>query len=69
MFHLVSCIRQNEMVVFAGDRNGNVGSSNVGYYGTHGGSKYGTKNADGSRTLGVRRWAKPSHLAVFMTRA
>ena len=34
---LVSCIPQNEIVVFAGDMNGHVGSSNVGYDGTHGG--------------------------------
>ena len=26
VFHLVSCIPQNEMVVFAGDMNGHVGS-------------------------------------------
>ena len=37
VFHLVSCIPQNEMVVFAGDMNGHVGSSNAGYDGTHGG--------------------------------
>ena len=37
MFHLVSCIPQNEMVVFAGDMNGHIGSNNVGYDGTHGG--------------------------------
>jgi len=35
------------MVVFAGDMNGNVGSSNVGYDGTHGGFGYGSRNADG----------------------
>ena len=29
VFHLVSCIPQNEMVVFAGDMNGHVGSSNA----------------------------------------
>jgi len=34
-FHLVSCIPQNEMVVLAGDMNGHVGSSNVGYDGNH----------------------------------
>ena len=33
VFHLVSCIPQNEMVVFAGDMNGHIGSSNVGYVG------------------------------------
>jgi len=37
VFHLVSCIPQNEMVVFAGDMNRHAGSSNVGYNGTHGG--------------------------------
>jgi len=37
------------MVVFAGDTNGHIGSSNVGYDGTHGGFGYGSKNADGSR--------------------
>ena len=48
---LVSCIHQNEMVVFAGDMNGHVGSSNVGYDGTHGGFGYGSRKADGSRIL------------------
>ena len=38
VFHLVSCIPQHEMVVFAGDMNGHVGSINVGYDGTHGGT-------------------------------
>ena len=47
IFHLVSCIPQNEMVVFAGDMNGHIGSSNVGYDGTHGGFGYGSRNADG----------------------
>ena len=37
VFHLVSCIPQNEMVVFAGDMNGYIGRINVGYDGTHGG--------------------------------
>jgi len=35
VFHLVSCIPQNEMVVFAGNVNGHIGISNVGYDGTH----------------------------------
>ena len=48
---MVSCIPQNEMVVFAGDMNGHIGSSNVGYDGTHGGFGYGSRNADGSRIL------------------
>jgi len=48
-FHLVSCIPQNEMVVFAGDMNGYIGSSNVGYDGTHSGFGYGSRNTDGSR--------------------
>ena len=39
------------MVVFAGDMNGHVGSSNVGYDGTHGGFGYCSRNADGSRIL------------------
>ena len=39
------------MVVFAGDMNRHVGSSNVGYDGTHGGFGYGSRNADGSRIL------------------
>ena len=51
VFHLVSCIPQNEMVVFAGDMNGHIGSSNVGYDGTHGGFGYGSRNTDGSRIL------------------
>jgi len=49
VFHLVSCIPQNEMFVLAGDMNGHVGSSNAGYDGTHGGFGYGDRNADGSR--------------------
>ena len=32
------------MVVFAGDMNGHVGSSNAGYDGTHGGFGYGSRN-------------------------
>jgi len=51
LFHLESCIPQNEMVVFAGDMNGHIGSSNVGYDGTHGGFRYSSRNADGSRIL------------------
>ena len=39
------------MVVFAGDMNGHVGSSNAGYEGTHGGFGYGSRNADVSRIL------------------
>ena len=53
VFHLVSCIPQNEIVVFAGDTNGHIGSSNVGYGGTHGGFWHGCRNADGSRILEV----------------
>jgi len=49
----VSCIPQNEMVVFAGDMNGHVGSSNVGYDGAHGGFQYGSRDADGSRILEI----------------
>jgi len=51
MFHMVSCIPQNEMVVLVGDMNGHVGSSNVGCDGMHGGFGYGNRNADGSRIL------------------
>ena len=29
IFHLVSCIPQNEMVMLAGDMNGHVGSSKI----------------------------------------
>ena len=39
------------MVAFAGDMNGHIGSSNVGYDGTHGGFGYGSRNDDGSRIL------------------
>jgi len=39
------------MVVFAGDMNGHIGSSNVGYDGTHGGFGYDSRDADGSRIL------------------
>jgi len=39
------------MVVLAGDMNGHVGNSNVGYDGTHGGFGYGDRNADGPRIL------------------
>jgi len=31
VFHVVSCIPQNEMVVLAGDINGHIGSSYAGY--------------------------------------
>jgi len=48
---LRSCIPQNEMVVFAGDMNGHIGSSNVGYDGTDGGFGHGSRNTDGSRIL------------------
>ena len=51
LFHLLSCIPQNEMVVLAGDTNGHVGSNDAGYDGTHGGYGYGARNADGFRIL------------------
>ena len=51
LFHLVSCIPQNEMVVLMGYMNGHVGSNSVGYDGTHGGYGFGDTNADGSRML------------------
>jgi len=56
LFHLVSCIPQNEMVTLAGDMSEHVGSSNVGYDGTHGGFGYGNRNADGSRILEFADW-------------
>jgi len=34
------------MVVFAGDINGHIGNSNVGYDETHGGFGYGSRNAN-----------------------
>ena len=51
LFHLVSCIPQNEKAVLAGDMNGHVGSSNTGYGGMHGGYGYVVTNADSSRIL------------------
>jgi len=39
------------MVVFAGDMNGHIGSSSVGYDGTHGSFGFSSRNADGSRIL------------------
>ena len=51
LFHLVSCIPQNEMVVLTGNMNGHVVSNSVGYDGTHGGYGFGDRNADGSRIL------------------
>jgi len=42
VFHLVSCIPQNEMA---------VGSSNVAYDGMHSGFEYGDRNADGFNIL------------------
>ena len=64
MFHLVSCIPQNEMVLLAGDMNGHVGSSNVGCVGTHGGFGYGDRNADGSRIL---EFAYGLNLVIYNT--
>ena len=59
------------MVVFAGDMNGHVGSSNVGYDGTHGGFGYGSRNADGSRILEFADGLNFSHLqhTVYETRS
>ena len=51
LFHLMSCISQNEMVVLAGDMNCYFGSSNIGYDGMHGAFEYGARKADGSRIL------------------
>jgi len=57
------------MVVFAGDMNGHVGSSNVGYDCTHGGFGYRDMNADGSMILEFARWAKLSHLQHIVREA
>jgi len=51
LFHLLTCIPQDEMVVLARDMNRHVGSNSVGYNGTHGGYGFGDRNADGSRIL------------------
>jgi len=51
VFHLASCIPQNEIVVLAADMNGHAGSSNVGYDGMHGDFGYEDRNTDGSRIL------------------
>ena len=51
LFHLVSCIPPNEMIVLAGDMNGHVGTNNAGYDGTHGSFGYGVRNVDSSRIL------------------
>jgi len=51
LFHLVSCIPQNEMAVLVGDMNGHVGSNSVGYDGRHGGYVFEDRNADGCRNL------------------
>jgi len=53
LFHLVNFIPHNVMVGLAGDMNGHVGSSNAGSDGMHGGYRYGARNADDSRILGV----------------
>ena len=55
---------QNEMVVFAGDMNGHIGSSNVGYDGTHSGFGYGSRNTDGSRIL---EFADGLNLVIYNT--
>ena len=51
VFHLVGCVPQSEMVVFAGDMGGHVGSGGAGCEGTHGGFGCGSGSADGSRML------------------
>ena len=62
MFHSVSCIPQNEMVVLAGDMNGHAGNGNAGNDGTHGGFGYGDRNADASRILEFADGLNLSHL-------
>jgi len=51
VFHLLSCILHNVVVMLAGDMNGHAVSSNAGYDGTHRGFGYGDRNADCSRIL------------------
>ena len=64
LFHLVSCIPQNETIVLAGDINGHLGSNSVGYNGTHGGYRFGDRNADVSRIL---EFADGLNLAICNT--
>ena len=64
LFHLVSCIPQNEMVVLAEDMNGHVGSNSAGYDGAHGGYGFGDRNADGSRIL---EFADGLNLVIYNT--
>jgi len=64
MFHLVSCIPQNEMVVSVGDTNGHVGSNSVGYDGMHGDYGFGDRNADGSR---ISKFADGLNLVICNT--
>ena len=52
------------MVVLAGDVNGHVKSSNVGYDGTHGGFGYGARNAGGS---GILEFADGLNLVICNT--
>ena len=42
---------EKELVIVAGDFNGHVGSSGLGYEGIHGGYGYGDKNKEGERIL------------------
>ena len=60
----MSCIPRDEMVVLAGDMNGHVTSSNVGYDGTHGGFGYEARNADGS---GIMEFADRLNLVICNT--
>jgi len=53
------------MVAFAGDMNGHIRISNVGYDGTHGGFGYGSRNADGSRILEFAAGQK--NLVIYST--
>ena len=51
LFHWVTSMPQNEMVMLACDINRHVGSCNVSYDGTHCGYEYGVRNADGCSIL------------------
>jgi len=48
---ILRMVFDNGLLMWAGDMNGHVGSSNVGYDGTYGGYGYGARNADGCRIL------------------
>ena len=48
---LVSAVPDEEMLLLAGDFNGHVGASSLGFDGVHGGRGFGNQNPDGVRLL------------------